>query len=189
MGVDGSETRLCEYRCHGAARRDEQLGRRPADAAEVHAGDLRNLSRRPRRAGSPRAKGPGDDIYANNPVNYVKLDTLPTARRPSPSSTRMKRGDYFCHLRRGADSVVRRPGHAAASARSAPTSSGPSRSTSSRWSGATARRPIARSSRRPTCRRSASTLPDSVRCDRQEVGALRGRGTSPATARWCSRSS
>jgi len=29
-------------------------------------------------------KGPGDDIYANNPVNYVKLDRVPTTDDWSP---------------------------------------------------------------------------------------------------------
>ena len=41
------------------------------------------------------AKQPGDDIYANNPVNYVKVDTLPTPDDMSPVIDAIKRGDYF----------------------------------------------------------------------------------------------
>ena len=40
-------------------------------------------------------KGPGDDIYANNPVSYVKVDRLPGSDDWSPIIDAMKRGDYF----------------------------------------------------------------------------------------------
>jgi len=42
-------------------------------------------------------QGPGDDVYANSPVNYVKLDALPLASSGDWSSIidAMKRGDYF----------------------------------------------------------------------------------------------
>jgi hypothetical protein len=40
-------------------------------------------------------KGPGDDIYANNPVNYVKLDRLPAGDDWSGIVNALKRGDYF----------------------------------------------------------------------------------------------
>ena len=40
-------------------------------------------------------KHPGDDIYANNPVNYVKLDKLPAVDDMSPLVDAIHRGDYF----------------------------------------------------------------------------------------------
>jgi hypothetical protein len=41
------------------------------------------------------AKQPGDDIYANNPVNYIKVDPLPASDDMSPVINAIKRGDYF----------------------------------------------------------------------------------------------
>ena len=41
------------------------------------------------------AKQPGDDIYANNPVNYLKLDTLPPPDDMSPVINAIKRGGIF----------------------------------------------------------------------------------------------
>jgi hypothetical protein len=40
-------------------------------------------------------KKPGDDIYANNPVNYVKVDKLPAPGDASSIVNAMMRGDYF----------------------------------------------------------------------------------------------
>ena len=42
-------------------------------------------------------QGPGDDFYANSPVQYVKLDTLPLASSGSwdPIIDSIKRGEYF----------------------------------------------------------------------------------------------
>ena len=42
-----------------------------------------------------RGKPSYDAIYANGPVNYVKLDRLPTVDDTSPIINAMKRGDYF----------------------------------------------------------------------------------------------
>ena len=145
MGVDGSETRLCEYRCQALL-----------DEMNNWVADLPTPPKYIQAISETYRKGPGDDIYANNPVNYVKLDTLPGARRPELGHQRHEARRLLLDLGRSADSVLRASRARAASGRSPPTSNGPSRSTSSRSSGATARRPIARSSRRPTCRRSAS---------------------------------
>jgi hypothetical protein len=41
------------------------------------------------------AKAPGDDIYANNPVNYIKVDPLPAIEDMSPVINAIRRGDYF----------------------------------------------------------------------------------------------
>jgi len=84
MGVDGSETRLCEYRC--LALLDDMNNW------------VANLSTPPKYAwaiSETYQKGPGDDIYANNPVNYVKLDRLPSGDDWSPIVNALKRGDYF----------------------------------------------------------------------------------------------
>lgn len=40
-------------------------------------------------------KKPGDDIYANNPVNYLKLDALPQGQDYGPINAVLDRGDYF----------------------------------------------------------------------------------------------
>ena len=40
-------------------------------------------------------KKPGDDVYANNPVNYLKLDSVPTPDDMSSVINTIKRGDYF----------------------------------------------------------------------------------------------
>jgi hypothetical protein len=40
-------------------------------------------------------RSPGDDIYANNPVNYVKLDKLPKGGDYAPIIGALNRGDYF----------------------------------------------------------------------------------------------
>lgn len=41
------------------------------------------------------AKQPGDDVYANGPVNYIKLDALPTGGTYGPIIDTLNRGDYF----------------------------------------------------------------------------------------------
>jgi len=43
MGLDGSEQRLCEYRCLPLLDDNEQLGGRQADAAQIHPADLGGL--------------------------------------------------------------------------------------------------------------------------------------------------
>ena len=40
-------------------------------------------------------KAPGDDIYANNPVSYVRLATLPGPDDMTPLVDALARGDYF----------------------------------------------------------------------------------------------
>lgn len=40
-------------------------------------------------------KAPGDDIYANGPVTYLRLDSLPTGNDYSSITGALKRGDYF----------------------------------------------------------------------------------------------
>ena len=40
-------------------------------------------------------KAPGDDIYANGPVSYLKLDALPSGSDYAPIIAVLKQGDYF----------------------------------------------------------------------------------------------
>ena len=84
IGLDLSEARLCEYRCQ--ALLDEMnnwIVDRPMPLKQVMA------------ITESYQKGHGDDIYANNPVNYVKLEALPGPEDWSPIINAVKRGDYF----------------------------------------------------------------------------------------------
>jgi len=90
MGIDGSETRLCEYRCLGLF--DEMTNwyvDRPGPLKHMQA-----ISESRSDIGE-RGKPPYDATYANGPVNYVKLDKLPTVDDTSPIINAMKKGDYF----------------------------------------------------------------------------------------------
>jgi len=90
MGIDGSERRLCEYRCLGLF--DEMLNwyvDRPMPLKHMQA-----ISEARSDIGE-RGRPPYDAMYANGPVNYVKLDRLPTVDDTSPIINAMKRGDYF----------------------------------------------------------------------------------------------
>ena len=84
MGLDGSEQRLCEYRCLPLW---DEMNNWVADSPE-----------RPKYVQAISEvfeQGPGDDIYANNPVNYVKLSAPPKIDDWTPIIDAMKRGDYF----------------------------------------------------------------------------------------------
>ncbi len=84
MGIDGSETRLCEYRCQALLDdMNNWVADLPTPPKYIHA------------ISETYRKGPGDDIYANNPVNYVKLDRVPPVDDMSPIINAMMRGDYF----------------------------------------------------------------------------------------------
>ena len=84
MGLDGSETRLCEYRCLPTLDdMNNWMADKPGPAKFVQA------------ISEIYQQGYGDDIYANNPVNYVKLDKLPPPGEWGPIVNAMKRGDYF----------------------------------------------------------------------------------------------
>lgn len=84
MGVDGSEIRLCEYRCLDLL-----------DDMNNWYADLPTPPKYLEAITETYRKGPGDDIYANNPVSYVKLDALPRVDDMSSIINTMKRGDYF----------------------------------------------------------------------------------------------
>jgi hypothetical protein len=84
MGLDGSETRLCEYRCQTLLDdMNNWVADRPGPLKFVQAITETYENR------------PGDDFYANSPVNYVKVATMPTVDNWAPIIDAMKRGDYF----------------------------------------------------------------------------------------------
>ncbi len=90
MGIDGSEKRLCEYRCLGVFDEmtnwyvDRDIPLKHMQAISEARSDI-----------GERGRPPFDAIYANGPVNYVKLDKLPTVDDLSPIINAMKKGDYF----------------------------------------------------------------------------------------------
>ena len=86
MGLDGSEARLCELRCQTLW-----------DEMNNWVADLPTPPKFIQAITETYEQGPGDDVYANSPVNYVKLDSLPLASSGdwSPIIDAMKRGDYF----------------------------------------------------------------------------------------------
>jgi hypothetical protein len=84
MGLDGSEQRLCEYRCQTLL---DEMNNWVADLP----GPLKYLQ----AITETYQQGPGDDTYASGPVNYVKLAQLPGSNDWSPIIDSMKRGDYF----------------------------------------------------------------------------------------------
>ena len=90
MGIDGSETRLCEYRCLGLFDEmtnwyvDRPMALKHMQAISESRSDI-----------GVRGKPPHDATYANGPVNYLKLDKLPTVDDMNPIIDVMKRGDYF----------------------------------------------------------------------------------------------
>ena len=84
MGLDGSEQRLCELRCQTLwDEMNNWVADTPARLKYIQA------------ITETYEQGPGDDFYANSPVNYVKLETLPTDGNWNPIIDAMKRGDYF----------------------------------------------------------------------------------------------
>jgi hypothetical protein len=90
MGIDGSEARLCEYRCLGLFDEmtnwyvDRDMPLKHMQAISESRSDI-----------GERGKPPYDATYANGPVNYLKLDRLPSVDDMSPIINAMKRGDYF----------------------------------------------------------------------------------------------
>ncbi len=84
MGLDGSEQRLCEYRCQTLW-----------DEMNNWVANLATPLKYIQAITETYQQGPGDDVYANSPVNYVKLDALPSPGDYTPIIEAMKRGDYF----------------------------------------------------------------------------------------------
>lgn len=84
MGLDGSEQRLCEYRCLPLwDEMNNWVADKPTPPKFIQA------------ISEIYGENYGDDIYANNPVNYVHLDRLPPPGEWGPIIDAMERGDYF----------------------------------------------------------------------------------------------
>jgi hypothetical protein len=84
MGLDGSEQRLCEYRCLPLLDdMNNWIADKPTPPKYIQA------------ISEVYGESYGDDIYANNPVNYVKVDRLPPPGEWGPIVSAMKNGDYF----------------------------------------------------------------------------------------------
>jgi hypothetical protein len=90
MGIDGSEKRLCEYRCLGLF--DEMTNWYVDRAMPLK--HMQAISESRSDIGT-RGKPAYDATYANGPVNYIKLDKLPTVDDMSAIINAMKSGDYF----------------------------------------------------------------------------------------------
>jgi hypothetical protein len=84
MGLDGSETRLCEYRCLPLF-----------DDMNNWIADKNTPPKYIQAISEVYQQGYGDDIYANNPVNYVKIAKLPPPGDWTSIIDAMKSGDYF----------------------------------------------------------------------------------------------
>lgn len=84
MGLDGSEQRLCEYRCLPLW-----------DEMNNWVADKNTPPKFMQAISEVYGENYGDDIYANNPVNYVKLDRLPPPGEWGSIVDAMTRGDYF----------------------------------------------------------------------------------------------
>ena len=84
MGLDLSERRLCDARCLTLL---DDMSNWTADKP----GPPKYLI----AITETRYKVPGDDVYAASPVNYVKLDRVPTPEDVSPVVQALMRGNSF----------------------------------------------------------------------------------------------
>ena len=84
MGLDGSERRLCEYRCQALF-----------DDMNNWVADRHTPPKYIQAISELYAQDEGDDVYANNPVNYVKIGPLPPPGSWRSIIDAMKAGDYF----------------------------------------------------------------------------------------------
>jgi hypothetical protein len=84
MGLDGSEQRLCEYRSLPLLDdMNNWVADKPTQPKYIQA------------ISEVYGESYGDDIYANNPVNYVKIDSVPPPGEWGPIVDAMKTGEYF----------------------------------------------------------------------------------------------
>jgi hypothetical protein len=90
MGIDASEKRLGEYRCLDLW---DEMSNWEADLPTAPKYQLA-ISEARSDIGH-RGKPPYDDTYGMSPVNYVKLDELPTVDDMSSIINALKRGDFF----------------------------------------------------------------------------------------------
>lgn len=85
MGMDLSEKRLCEYRCLNLLDDMNNWIGNAATRPKYLFADVDTYQ-----------KQPGDDLYANFPINYVKLDRVPLYKEDwSPILRALRAGDFF----------------------------------------------------------------------------------------------
>lgn len=84
MGLDLSEQRLCDRRCLTLL-----------DDMSNWSADWPGAPKYLIAITETRFKAPGDDVYAASPVNYVRLDRLPSVDDASPLMNALMNGDSF----------------------------------------------------------------------------------------------
>jgi hypothetical protein len=84
MGLDLSDQRLCDHRCLALL-----------DDMSNWQADLHTPPKYVTAITETRYKAPGDEVYAASPVNYIRLDAVPSYRDVSPVVKAMMKGDYF----------------------------------------------------------------------------------------------
>jgi hypothetical protein len=85
MGMDLSEPRMCEWRCFDAADTMNNLYASSGLRPKYIIADIDTYQ-----------KGPEDDLYANFPVSYLKLDKVPGPDEDwSPVLKALRNGDFF----------------------------------------------------------------------------------------------
>jgi hypothetical protein len=84
LGLDGSEVRLSDYRCQQVF-----------DDMNNWVADLPTPPKMIQAISEFEALGFTDDFYANNPVDYLRLDALPEPGDWRSIVDVMKKGDYF----------------------------------------------------------------------------------------------
>jgi hypothetical protein len=85
MGMDLSETRMCEWRCFDVTDTMNNLYAGSGLKPKYIIADIDTYQ-----------KGPEDDLYPNFPVNYLKLAKVPGPDEDwSPVLTAMRNGDFF----------------------------------------------------------------------------------------------
>ncbi len=89
MGIDGSETRLCELRCLSLF---DDMNNWVADLPEPK---YMQAIAETRSDIGHRGRQPYDDVYGMSPVNYVRLNQLPSPSDLSPIINAMAKGDFF----------------------------------------------------------------------------------------------
>jgi hypothetical protein len=85
MGMDLSESRLCEWRCFDSTDTMNNLYAGSGLMPKYVIADIDTYQ-----------KGPEDDLYPNFPVNYVRLDAVPGPDEDwSPVLRALRRGEFF----------------------------------------------------------------------------------------------
>src|SRR5678809_1632735 len=84
MGIDRSERRLCENRCLPLL-----------DEASNWFADDPTPPKYIMAISEVQSQAPGDDIYGFQPINYLRLDSVPTPDDTSSIIKVLQRGDYF----------------------------------------------------------------------------------------------